>query len=60
MRKRLDDIMTPLIAKASQLADLGSRQQCEHTDREVTLKAPTKIYYGGSEAINFRIQATAA
>ena len=60
LRKRLDDIMRPLIAKASQLADLGSSQQCEHANREVTLKAPKNIYYGGSEALDFRVQATAA
>ena len=60
LRQRLEDIMTPFIAKANQLVNLGSSQQCEHANREVSLKAPKNIYYGGSEALNFRVQATAA
>lgn len=60
LRKRLDEIMMPLISKASQLSDLGSSQQCEHANREVSLKAPKNIYYGGSEALDHRVQATAA
>ncbi|XP_053402201.1 uncharacterized protein LOC123555937 isoform X3 [Mercenaria mercenaria] len=60
LRKRLEDIMTPFIAKASQLIELGSSQQCEHANREVSLKAPKNIYYGGTEALDFRVQATAA
>lgn len=60
LRKRLEDIMTPFIAKASQLVDLGSSQQCEHANREVSLKAPKNIYFGGSEALDHRVEATAA
>ncbi|XP_060562490.1 uncharacterized protein LOC132722076 [Ruditapes philippinarum] len=60
LKQRLDDIMKPFIAKASQLVNLGSSQQCEHANREVSLKAPKNIYYGGSEALDVRVQATAA
>ncbi|XP_060555893.1 uncharacterized protein LOC132716601 [Ruditapes philippinarum] len=60
LKQRLDDIMKPFIAKASQLVNLGSSQQCEHANREVSLKAPKNIYYGESEALDVRVQATAA
>lgn len=60
LRSRLDEIMVPVIAKVEQLVDLGSSQQCEHANREVTLRAPKNIHYGGTEALDFRVQATSA
>jgi len=52
--------MAPIIAKVGQLVDLGSSQQCEHANREVTIRAPKNIHYGGTEALDHRVQATAA
>ncbi|XP_060557505.1 uncharacterized protein LOC132717930 [Ruditapes philippinarum] len=46
--------------KAPQLADLGSSQQCEHANREVTMRAPKSLHYGNSESLDFRVKATAA
>ena len=60
LRARLDEIMAPLIGRADQLIDLGSSQQCEHANREVTLRAPKNIHYGSTEALDFRVQATTA
>lgn len=60
LRSRLDDIMASVIARVGQLVDLGSSQQCEHANREVTLRAPKNIHYGGTEALDFRVHATSA
>ncbi|ELT91452.1 hypothetical protein CAPTEDRAFT_199757 [Capitella teleta] len=40
--------------------NLGSSQQCEHANKEVTLRAPKNVYFGGSKSLDFRVQATAA
>lgn len=45
---------------AEQMADLGSRQQCEHANCEVILQAPTSLHYGNSESLVFSVAATAA
>lgn len=60
LRSRLEQIFNPIVVNAHQYADLGSSQQCEHANREVTLRAPKSHHYGNSESIDHRVQATAA
>ena len=52
--------MDPLIAKSSEMSDLGSSQQCEHANKEVALRAPKSHHYGCSVSLDYRVQATAA
>ena len=52
--------MKSVMANISQLVELGSSQQCEHANREATLKARKNIHYGGTEALDFGVQATSA
>jgi hypothetical protein len=59
LRVQLEKIFEPIINNAEQLADLGSSQQCEHANREVTLRAPKSLHYGNSESLDFRVAATA-
>ncbi|XP_045202398.2 uncharacterized protein LOC123555866 [Mercenaria mercenaria] len=56
----LRQIFDPLIAKVDQYVDLGSSQQCEHANREVTLRAPKHLHYGSSKSLDYRVHATAA
>lgn len=60
LRVKLDDVFLPIINKANILADLGSSQQVEHAHKEVMLRAPKHIHYGGSRALDYRVHATAA
>lgn len=53
-------IVQPIFARAEQYAELGSSQQCEHANKEVTLRAPKSHHYGNSESLDFRVHATAA
>ena len=57
IEERLNTIFTPIIAKSYQYADMGSSQQCEHGNREVTLRAPKSLHYGNSESLDFRVKA---
>ena len=38
---------------------LGSSQQCEHANAEVTLRVPKSHHYGNCEALDFKVHATA-
>ncbi|XP_055999895.1 uncharacterized protein LOC130046463 [Ostrea edulis] len=60
MRFKLDEIFSTVIANSEQFAELGSSQQCEHANREVTLRVPKSLHYGNSEALDFRVAATTA
>ena len=60
LRVKLNEVFLPVIGNAEQYADLGSSQQCEHANREVTLRAPKSLHYGNSESLDFRVAATAA
>ena len=60
LRSRLDKIFSTVIANAHQYADLGSSQQCEHANREVTLRVPKSHHYGNSKALDYRVHATSA
>lgn len=60
LRHRLEEILQPIIARAEQYTELGSSQQCEHANKEVTLRAPKSHHYGNSESLDFRVHATAA
>lgn len=60
LHKDLNSIFQSIIANSEQYANLGSSQQCEHANREVTLRAPKMIHYGNSEALDFRVHATSA
>lgn len=40
LRHRLEEIFQPIIARAELYAELGSSQQYEHANKEVTLRAP--------------------
>ena len=60
LRQKLEKLFEPVIANAEQYCDLGSSQQCEHANREVTLRAPKSLHYGNSEALDHRVYATSA
>ena len=60
LRAKLQAIFDPLIKNVEQYVDLGSSQQCEHANREVTLRAPKSHYYGNSRSLDYRVHATAA
>ncbi|XP_048257443.1 uncharacterized protein LOC124114456 isoform X1 [Haliotis rufescens] len=60
LQSKLKKLFKPVIANAEQYADLGSSQQCEHANREVTLRAPKSLHYGNSESLDFRVAATTA
>lgn len=60
LREQLNGIFAPDIAKAYRYADLGSSQQSEHANREVTLRAAkSTLHYGNSESLDYRVKATA-
>ncbi|XP_056006800.1 uncharacterized protein LOC125658698 [Ostrea edulis] len=56
----LQPIFDQVAARAALYVDLGSSQQCEHANREVTLRVPKSHHYDNSEALDFRVHATAA
>lgn len=60
LQKRLQSIFQPLIDNVCQFVDLGSSQQCEHANREVTLRAPKSHHYGNSKSLDYRVHATAS
>lgn len=60
LKERLQQIMDPVIANAEQYSDLGSSQQCEHANKEVSLRAPKSHYYGGTKSLDYRVHASAA
>lgn len=62
LRDRLQKIFHPIIANAEQYADLGSSQQCEHANKEVSLRAPKSHHYGGTgtKSLDYRVHASAA
>ena len=47
-------------SRAEQYSELGSSQQCEHANKEVTLRAPKSHHYGNSESLDFQVYATVA
>lgn len=60
LRTKLEKLFAPVISNVDQYCDLGSSQQCEHANREVTLRAPKSLHYGNSESLDFRVMATSA
>ncbi|XP_033724552.1 uncharacterized protein LOC117314595 [Pecten maximus] len=60
LRQDLGKLFETVISNAEQYADLGSSQQCEHANRQVTLRAPKSLHYGDSESLDYRVHATAA
>ena len=50
LRGRLVRIFEPIIDNAEQYADLGSSQQCEHANKEVSLRAPKSHHYGNTKS----------
>ncbi|XP_053400079.1 uncharacterized protein LOC123542175 isoform X3 [Mercenaria mercenaria] len=60
LREKLQQIFDPLVANARQYADLGSSQQCEHANKEVSLRAPKSHHYGHSKSLDYRVHATAS
>lgn len=60
LRQRLQQIFDSLINNAHQYIDLGSSQQCEHANKEVSLRAPKSHHYGNSASLDYRVHATAA
>lgn len=60
LRLQLEKVFDPVICNAEEYADLGSSQQCEPANREVTLRAPKSLHYGNSESLDLRVAATAA
>lgn len=60
LRHELEKVFYPLVANADQYADLGSSQQCEHANKEVSLRAPKSHHYGNTKSLDYRVHATAA
>ena len=60
LRLRLELLFEPIIARADKYSDLGSSQQCEHANKEVSLRAPKSHHYGASESLDFRVHASSA
>ena len=60
LRHELQKIFDPLVTRADQYADLGSSQQCEHANKEVSLRAPKSHHYGNTKSLDYRVHATAA
>ena len=60
LRVQLEKVFEPVISHSEEYSNLGSSQQCEHANREVTLRAPKSLHYGNSESLDFRVAATAA
>ncbi|XP_065929397.1 uncharacterized protein [Magallana gigas] len=60
LRQHLQPIFDQVSARAAQYVDLGSSQQCEHANKEVTMRIPKSLHYGNSDALDFRVHATAA
>ena len=60
LRIRLESLFQPVIDRSNQFVDLGSSQQCEHANKEVCLRAPKNIHYGGTTSLDFRVHATSA
>lgn len=60
LREKLEQIFEPLVTNARQYADLGSSQQCEHANKEVSLRAPKSHHFGNSKSLDYRVHATAA
>jgi hypothetical protein len=58
LRYRLQKIFNPLATNAHQYIDRGSSQQCEHANKEVTLRAPKSHHYGHSKSLDYRVYAT--
>lgn len=56
LRTKLEKLFVPVISNVDQYCDLGSSQQCEHANREVTLRAPKSLHYGNSESLDFRVE----
>lgn len=53
LRSRLEALFVPIIASAAQYIDLGCSQQCEHANREVSLRSPKT-----QTALDFQVHAT--
>ncbi|ELU09189.1 hypothetical protein CAPTEDRAFT_202803 [Capitella teleta] len=49
LRAKLNELFTPIINRAESYADLGSSQQCEAANKELTTRAPKNVFYGGRE-----------
>ena len=60
LKEKLGEIFEPIIARSASYADLGSSQQCEHANKEVTLRADKGHHYGESESLDYRVKATSA
>ncbi|XP_060593897.1 uncharacterized protein LOC132748331 [Ruditapes philippinarum] len=60
LRQKLQQLFDPIIYNAGHYIDLGSSQQCEHANKEVTLRAPKSHHYGNSSSLDYRVHATAA
>lgn len=55
LQQLLQKIFDPLISNAYHYIDLGSSQQCEHANKEVTLRAPKYYHYGNSSSLDYRV-----
>jgi hypothetical protein len=60
LKSVLTELFEPLIHRSHEYSDLGSSQQNEHANKEVMLRAPKSHHYGNSEALDFRVHASAA
>ena len=60
LKIKLEKVFNPLISNAHQYIDLGSSQQCEHANKEVTMRAPKSHHYGHTKSLDYRVHATAA
>lgn len=60
LRQHLQPIFDQVSARMCQYVNLGSSQQCDHAKKEVIMRVPKSLHYGNSDALYFRIHATAA
>lgn len=52
LRTKLEKRSAPVISNVDQYCDLGSSQQCEHANREVTLRPQKSLHYRNSESFS--------
>ena len=60
LREALNSVFSPVINRAVAYSDLGSSQQCEAANKEVMLRANKHIHFGNTQALDFRVKASAA
>ncbi len=58
LREKLEAIFNSVANRCHEYSELGSSQANEHANKEVSLKAPKNVHYGGSKALDYRVHAS--